>query len=299
MCIITFLYTMQIFANGLISGLVLALLATGFCLVYLPTRVFAVSLAGLYVLAPYTVLQARSWGWGWPTAVVLALSLTVVLALAAERFNHRTLVRRGAGDAGHLIASMGLYIVMVQAVALIWGNETRMLRTGIDATWTGFGVTLTWAQLIAGGVSLAVVSFIYFWLRLSRLGLQLRALADNPIQLALFGYNTDALRLLASALAGALAGMAGLLTAYDLGFDPHGGLHALLLAVVAVIIGGRHSFLAPIIGGLLLGVLRSQVVWLWSARWQEAATFLVLVLVLFLRPKGLLGRKGRLEADGA
>jgi branched-chain amino acid transport system permease protein len=290
---------MQILANGLVSGLTLAVLAMGFCLVYLPTRVFAVSLAGLYVTSPYIALQARSWGWGWPTAVVAALVVPVILALVVERFNHRPLMRQGTGDAGHLIASLGLYIVIVQVVALIWGNETRVLRAGIDATWTGVGVTLTRSQLIAGGVSLVVVSGIYAWLRLTSLGLQLRALADNPIQLALFGYNTDALRLLAGALAGALAGLAGLLTAYDLGFDPHGGLHALLLAVVAAIIGGRHSFLAPIIGGVLLGVLRSQVVWHWSARWQEAATFLVLVLVLFLRPQGLLGRKGRLEAEGA
>jgi len=290
---------MQIFTNGLISGLVLSLLATGFCLVYLPTRVFAVSLAGIYVIAPYIALQVSSWGWGWPAAVTLALGATVILSLASERFNHRILLRRGVGDAGHLIASLGLYIVLVQAIALIWGNETRVLRTGIDATWTGAGVTLTRSQLIAGGVSLAVISFIYYWLRLTRLGLQLRALADNPIQLALFGYNTDALRLLASALAGALVGLAGLLTAYDLGFDPHGGLHALLLAVIAFIIGGRNSYLAPIIGGLLLGVLRSQVVWYWSARWQETATFLVLVLVLLMRPQGLFGSKGRLEADGA
>jgi branched-chain amino acid transport system permease protein len=85
--------------------------------------------------------------------------------------------------------------------------------------------------------------------------------------------------------------------AYDIGFDANGGLNTVLLAVVAVIIGGRQSFLGPILGGILLGVIRSEVVWFWSARWQEAITFLILAIFLFVRPNGLLGNKMRLEAE--
>ena len=126
--------------------------------------------------------------------------------------------------------------------------------------------------------------------------MQFRALADNPDELALRGYNIRRLRLLAFGVSGLLGAVSALLTAYDIGFDPNVGLSALLLAVVAVIIGGRQSFIGPVVGGILLGMVRSEVVWILSARWQEAVTFGLLVLFLYMRPNGLVGRETRLEA---
>jgi branched-chain amino acid transport system permease protein len=106
----------------------------------------------------------------------------------------------------------------------------------------------------------------------------------------------DAHRLIAFAFAGVFASVSSLLTAYDIGFNPYSGLYSVLIAVVAVIIGGRESFAGPAIGGLLLGLVRAQVVWHLSARWQEAVTFGVLACFLLLRPNGLFGQKIRLEA---
>jgi branched-chain amino acid transport system permease protein len=289
--------SMQILANGLISGLVLATLALGFQSVYLPTRIFFITQAGIYGLAPYIAMQVRQANGPWIVAIALSLLASVLVAIAAEAFNHRRLTKRGASSGIHLIASLGLYIILVQLIAMIWGNETKVLRTGVDTTVYLASVVLTRAQVIAGLASLAVIVGFYLWLRSSNIGLQFRALADNPTQLALYGYNTDRLRLLAFGLSGFLTATASLLTAYDIGFDPHGGLPSILLAVVAVIIGGRGSFLAPICGGILLGILRAQVVWHGSARWQEAATFGLLALFLLFRPHGLLGSKMRLEAD--
>jgi branched-chain amino acid transport system permease protein len=142
-----------------------------------------------------------------------------------------------------------------------------------------------------------VLSAFLFWLWRTDIGLRFRALADNPIQLSLMGYNTRLLRLAVFALSGFLTAVAALLMALDIGFDPHSGLQMVLLAMVATIIGGRGSFLGPIVGAIMLGILRSQVVWHTSARWEEAVTFLLLVLFLFLRPQGLFGRAGRLEAQ--
>ena len=288
---------MQIFVNGIINGLTLAVLALGFTLVYLPTRVFALALAGIYAFTPYVVWQVRQWGMPWAVSITIALAFAFLLNLAIERFNHRPLIRRNASSSAHMISSMGLFIILVQIIALIWGNETRVLRTGIDATYTYSSIILTRSQLLAFSISLGVLISFYSWLRFTKLGLRLRALADNPIQLALYGFNTDRLRLLAVGMAGLLTGISSILVANDVGFDPHTGLNVLLLAIVASIVGGRHSFLAPILGGILIGVLRAEVVWFLSARWQEAATFLFLVLILFLRPQGLLGTKGRLEAS--
>lgn len=288
---------MQILANGLISGLVLATLALGFQSVYLPTRVFFITQAGIYSLTPYVAMQVRRAGGSWILALGIAILGATLVALAAEALNHRRLSKRQASSGVHLIASLGIYIVIVQIIAMIWGNETQVLRSGIDVAIHLRDVVLTRAQLISGGGSVIVIAAFYIWLRQSNFGLQFRALADNPTQLALYGYNTDRLRLLAFGLCGMLTASASLMTAYDVGFDPHGGLIAVLLAVVAVIIGGRGSFLAPVLGGLVLGILRSQVTWHFSARWQEPATFALLAAFLLFWPHGILGRKSRIEAE--
>jgi branched-chain amino acid transport system permease protein len=286
---------MQILLNGLISGMAIALLAMAFQMVYLPTRVLFVGLAGLYTLAPY-LFQMGAAELGAMGGLLVSLCGVVALGVLFEWANHAPLTRKGASEGAHLIASLGLYILVVQVVAMIWGNETRTLRSGLDVPYALGDTILTQSQLLMGGLGMLLLLAVLAMLYMTDIGLRLRALADNPTQFALYGYNVDAHRLLAFALAGALATVASLLTARDIGFEPHTGLNVTLLAIVAVIIGGRTSLVGPIIGGLLLGLIRAQVVWHFSARWQEAATFLVLALFLLLRPQGFFGRETRIEA---
>lgn len=287
---------MQILCNGIISGLTIGLLAMAFNVVYLPTRVFHIALAGAYAGAPFVAWHTLQWKWAWPSAAALAVLTAVLFSLGCEALNHARLERKSASAGSHLISSLGIYIVAVQALALIWGNETKVLRTGVDKVVNVGQVVLTHAQLLSGVISLLLLALFYGWIRFTGLGLQLRALADNSVQLGLHGYNTRRLRLLAFGIAGLLASVCALLVAYDIGFDPHGGLVVLLLAIVAVIIGGRDTWLGPVLGGIALGLVRSEVVWFLSARWQDAVTYVLLALFLFLRPHGLLGRKVRLEA---
>ncbi|MCM2374654.1 branched-chain amino acid ABC transporter permease [Aporhodopirellula aestuarii] len=288
---------MQIWVNGLISGASIALLALAFQAVYLPTRVFFIALAGIYAAVPFVALSlldaTGTWWLTAPVAVMAGLSLSLV----AERAIHLPLEKKGAASGAQLIASLGAYIVIVQAVAMIWGNDPKSLRRGLDSVSHLGSVIVTGAQWVSLiGATAAIGAFLIF-LRRSDLGLRLRALADNPLQFALYGHNVHRYRLLSFAVAGALASIAALVSAYDLGFDAHTGLHAILLAVVAVIIGGRSTFIGPVVGGLILGLLRSQVVWHMSARWQEAVSFGLLAVVLILFPHGLLGRRQRLEAE--
>lgn len=290
---------MQVLLNGTISGMTLAVLALAFMVVYLPCRVFYLALAGIYALAPYLSLACMRQGFPLWASVLVPAGAGVLVSVMCELANHAPLERKQASPGAHLISSLGLYLVILQVVAMIWGNETQVLRSGVDTVYRlGGMVMLTRAQVLAGGVSLVLLCLFYGWLRFSNLGLQLRAMADNPVQLALHGYNIRRLRLIAFAISGFLASVSALLVANDVGFDPHGGLPALLLAIVAVIIGGNTSFLAPVLGGVLLGVIRASAVWHLSARWQDAVAFLLLALFLFFRPQGILGRKLRLEAEG-
>lgn len=290
------LLSVQILINGLVSGLAIALLAMAFQVVYLPTRVFFIALAGVYSLVPYVVLACREWGMPWVISVGGAAIVGSAVSVLCEKLNHARLTRRGASEGAHLISSLGIYIASVQIVAMIWGNQTKTLRTGLDSVTRWADLVITGSQWITAMTAVLLLGVFWGVLYRSNLGLRLRALADNPTMFALFGYNIDLHRLFAFALCGIFAASSSFVTAYDIGFTPHSGLHAVLLAVVAVIIGGRDSFVGPVVGALLLGLLRAQVVWHFSARWQEAATFALLAVFLLLRPQGLLGGKSRIEA---
>jgi branched-chain amino acid transport system permease protein len=287
----------QILISGAISGAAAALLAIAFQSVYLPTRVFFVGLAGVYSLAPFVAYALIRGGSGWTIALVTAAAVCVGVSLLSEWVNHAPLTRRHASDGAHLVTSLGIYIVIIQLIAMIWGNETKSLRSGIEFTLTFGNIILTYSQVVAGVVSLVALAIFYVWLRHSNLGLQFRALADNPTQLGLLGYNTDRLRWLAFAISGLLASISSLLVSYDVGFDPHIGLSSFLLAVVATIIGGRRSFVGPALASVFLGILRATVAWFFSAMWQDAAVFALLVFFLFLRPQGVFGRRLRLESQ--
>lgn len=288
---------MQIIVNGLITGFGIALLAVAFQAVYLPTRVFFLGLAGIYAAVPFVCLTVLQQTGSWWVAISVSIITGVALSMLAEASIHMSLEKKNAASGTHLIASLGTYIVLVQTIAMIWGNNPKSLRQGLDSVNNLGGVIVTGAQWVTLSGAAASIGLFFLFLARTNVGLRMRALADNPIQFSLYGHKVWAYRFFAFGLAGALAAVAAIITSYDLGFDVHTGLHALLLAVVAVIVGGRSTFIGPLVGGLLLGLVRSQVVWHLSARWQEAVSFGLLAVVLILLPNGLLGGRQRLEAE--
>lgn len=286
---------MQILINGIIQGLLVALTAIGFAVVYNSTGILHIAQGAIYALSPFVIFFLIQSGAGISISVLLTLSVVVIFSCLFELINHGPLHKRAASPMIHFISSLGIYIAVIQVIAIIWGNETKVLREGIDITYTMSDIVITRSQALGGIASLLLIAVFFLWLKRTNSGLKFLALSDNPVQLSLLGYDISKLRLLAFGLSGLLTGAASVLTAMDIGFDPHGGLSAVLLAIVATIIGGRGSFIGPVIGGLVLGVMRSQVVWYTSARWQDTITFLILVLFLFFRPQGIIGRKGRIE----
>lgn len=286
---------MQIILNGLINGFAIALLALGFQIVYLPTRVFFIGLAGLYALSPYLYTAVRRHDLPWGLCLGSTVAIIVLLAILMEKINHAPLSQKRASEGAHLISSLGIYILVVQGIIIFWGNDYKALRDGVDISFKMAGNVLSGSQVLIAVVSAIILLAFVAIIQISDMGLRLRALADNPNQFALYGFNVDNHRLLAFALAGVLASVASLLTSYDIGFAPNNGLHAVLLAAVSVIIGGRTSFVGPIFGAIILGILRAEVVWQLSAQWQEAVTFVLMALFLLFRPQGLFGQKSRIE----
>ena len=248
---------LQVLTNGVSNGATLALLTCAFAVVYTATNTFHMSLCAIFIAAPALALGALRMGLGWPLSVVIALALGIGLSWCAGSLNHERLERRNASGAAHLISSLGLYLVISQTVVLLGGSESKMLKASLDISHGIGNIEVTDAQIISVVCSAVTLALFLGLVRLSSVGLRLRALSSNAVECQLRGIDVGQVRAIAYCVAGLLGAASGLLAARGTGFDPNGGFQAGLVAIAALIIGGRSSLLGPIVGAVMLGVIRS------------------------------------------
>jgi len=286
---------LQLLANGLCAGALYAIVALGFGLIYRTTGVFHFAHGAVYTIAAYLLyLFGATIGLPPLGAVLIALIGAAFSGVLSEVVVYRPIARRISSPLATMIGSFGIYLFVVNTIALIAGNETKVLRPGVDVTFTLGSIILTRFQLFAFFAFVALlVAFVFF--KRTQLGRLLSAFADNPMLVEVLGWNTSTIRIGVFAAGSILAGIAASLSALDVGMDPYVGMSALLMSAVAVIVGGVKVFEGAIVGGILLGIVQSLVVWQLSARWMDVFTFIILVLFLLLRPEGLLGKQVRLE----
>lgn len=286
----------QFIANGLCKGSIYALIAMGFGLIYTTTSVFHIAHGAVYTIAAYTLYYSLTiLNVPFPIAFVLAILSSAALGILIELFVYRPLSERKASGAVLLISSLGIYIIVVNLIAMMLGNEKRILRPGVEETINLGNIILTRVQLAQIAISLLCVVIYWGFLRSSSLGRICRAVADDSALASVLGVKVEATRILVFAVGSLMAAIGSVLMALDVGFDPYIGFPAVLVSAVACIVGGLHRFIAPALGGVLLGLIQSMVVWQLSAKWENAVTFALLICFLLFRPQGLLGMRQRLE----
>ena len=287
---------LQLLANGLVNAGIYALLAIGFGIVNRTTRIFHITYGGFYTFSAYflyTFLRILKL----PLFVCIPLVLIIlsILGILMEKGVYRPLYKRSAGSGVFLIASLGIYIIIENLIALIFGNEVKILSKGIEPSYSLAGVVLTRIQIIQFIVSLVLIITFYILVKRVKIIKALWAMGDEPELLRALGLPLFKLRELVFIISSVFVGVASMLTALDVGMDPHVGLSTLLTAAVAVIVGGIDSYLGWIAGSFILAELQSLVIWRTSARWAPLVTFVLLILILLTRPQGVLGTKKRLE----
>lgn len=228
-----------------------------------------------------------------PLAIFFAVAVTALFSLGSEWIVYRPLYKKKSSLNVVMISSIGMMTILVNAVAMFFGNETKVIDNSIQRTYNWGDVIITTPQMyqLVGGMAVLIV-FILF-IRYSHWGIQFRALSSDDVLFEALGYRINRTRNIIFLLSGVFMALASCLTVYDVGLDPHMGMNVLINAMVAMIIGGTGRFNACILGGLLLGILQSLVVYQFASNWQNALTFLVLLFFLFLRPQGIAGYKQR------
>ena len=226
-------------------------------------------------------------------ASLVAIALTMLLSLLSELLVYRPLKNKKASLNVAMIASIGAMTVIVSTIAMCFGNETKVVENAILQPLTLGDIIITAPQKYQALIGIAVLIVFMIILQRTNWGLRLRALSADETLFETLGYDTKATRIMVFLASGAFIAIASCLTVYDVGLDPNMGMSVLISAIVAMIIGGVGKFSTCILGGLMLGILQSLTVYHFASNWQNAVSFVVLLILLFLRPQGIAGYKQR------
>lgn len=280
--------------NGLIEGVLFAVLAMGFALVYNTTRIFHVVSASLYVLSAFLLYQFTHWFQTVPVFILglFVMIMVAILNLLIDVFVYRPLSRRGASNNILMIVSIGLMTIITNLVSVIWQDCPRFISDKHFVIELG-SIVISSPQAVQFAFGVSALCLFCLFLRRTTFGVQLRAYSDDQTVFATMGINPNRIRAFSFLFGGVFVAMSGCLKAYDACFDPQVGMNALITAMVAMIIGGIGRFEACLWGGILLGLCRGLSQCFLSAQWQDAIVFGVLILFLFLRPQGIAGIKLR------
>jgi len=286
---------LQFLANGLCSGALYSIVALGFGLIYISTGIFhfahgAVYVAGAYILYLFLIILK----FNIYISLLFSLLGASILGNLIETLVYNPMRKRKVSPSGFMIGSFGVYLFVVNLIALLFGNETKVLNPGIEKTFSFGSVILTRIQIISF-ITFIVVSLLFLLFKRTKTGNLIIAFSNNPKLIETIGYNPYKIRIIIFTIGSILAAISSSLSALDVGIDPNIGMSALFVSAVAVIIGGVNVFEGAILGGILIGILQSLVVWQTSAKWMDAFTFLILIIFLLFRPKGILSKKLRIE----
>lgn len=286
----------QLLGNGLAQGAVALLYAVGFGFVYRSFRVFHIALGAQFVLACYGFYTGVTM-WRLPVAVAVpfVLVLSTVFAVLIECAVYRPFDRKRCPPGVVMIASLGVMIIVENVIALVYGNEVKTISSRLEPSVAIAGIRFTRIQLLEFFVGIGTFAAVGVVVRRVKWIKALWAMGDQPGLLPVLGLPVRWLRLGVMALGGVLVAISAMLISWDIGMDPHCGMHYLLLGAVSVFLGGIDRYWAWGVGAMILSVLQSLADWLFSAQWTDFVTFAVLVAVLVFRPKGLFGLSKRLE----
>ncbi|GGM42896.1 branched-chain amino acid ABC transporter permease [Microbacterium saperdae] len=282
--------------GGLNFGLLLALASMGAALIYGTTRLsnFAhaemVTWGGLVALVTTTFWHLPLW-----LGIAAAVIGGGLFGWALDAGLWRPLRRRGLGVVQLMIVSIGLSLALRYAFQFMIGGGTRQLP-GASPTPIQFGpISLSYIDLIAMGVSIVVILGVAFFLTRTRIGKATRAISDNPQLAAASGIDVDKVIRYVWILSGTLAAISGILWAY---FRPgvkwDMGMQMLLLIFAAITLGGLGTAFGALVGSLIVGIaVEVSTLWIPSDL-KYASALVVLIVILLVRPQGLLGRRERL-----
>jgi branched-chain amino acid transport system permease protein len=280
----------QILFNGLVTGMLVALPALAVAMTFSVLRFANFAIGAMITMGAYLVYTLNV-VMGLPLFVSGALGAIIagLLAAVVDLLVFRPLRDRSAVTL--MVASIGVSFILENIVRFIAGNTAVGYDVVLSRPWRWAGLRINIEQVQALIVCLAALIVVWAVFRRSRLGREMRAIADNAPLAATRGVARQRVITLTWMISGVLAALAGMLIGLDATIDPQMGWLYALPAFAAAILGGLTHPLAAIPGALVMGVLSEAATLVMPAHYRSMVAFVVMSLLLILRPSGLFGTK--------
>jgi len=279
--------------NGLVLGLLFALVALGFTLILGVMQVINFTHGILFALGAYFAFSMQRYVGFW-FALLLAPLLVGVVGLILERLViHRTY---GGNPLFGLLLTFGLATALEEVIRMVWGKTGYSVaapRFAAGSLDLGFMIYSKY-RLILAVLALVVILLVWLFLEKTPYGAIIKAGASDAEMVMALGKNLPRMRSFVFVIGAILAGVAGVIAAPIWSVRPTMGTAILMPAMIIVVLGGIGSFWGSILAGLIVGLSTSISVMFW-ARISDIIPFVILICVLLFRPRGLMGEKSILE----
>jgi branched-chain amino acid transport system permease protein len=285
----------ELVVGGMAAGLVYVLLAAGLILVLSVSRVFLVAYGQFYMVAAYvTYLSIVGLKLPYAASLVVAVVATGILGVLSYLLIFRWVEHATRQFLATIVAATGLMLILNQWVLSQFGTSPRGIPTVFPGTVSVGGASISVEKLVICGVSVVVTLVLFYIYEKTRTGRAMRAVAYLPEIAALNGINVTRVHMITLGIAGVLAGFAGAIMAPAYGVTPGMGNSVVLTVLLVAMLGGMDSLLGAVVGGLIVGVTLS-VAQFFIPKYSQVILFVIIGIVIFLRPGGIVGRAAKVK----
>ena len=281
----------QLLINGLIAGAIYALVACGFSLIYSTNKFMhfahgsSVVVGGYCIYGFFTVLKIPFY-----LSCLLTLFFTSLFGLCMYLVVYRPLQKRNSSNIILLIASIGLLILFQNLIQLFFGPNVKSIDyIPVSKGVSVGGATITHLQILLLVIAVVLFMLLYYFMKKTKLGRNMRAVADNQELSEVVGVDTVKIRQYSFIIGSALAGIAGILIGLEQNLTPLMGTELMIKGFTGAVIGGVTSVPGAIAGSFLLGIVENLGIWFLPSGYKSGIAFLLLFVFLLFKPTGLFG----------
>ena len=284
---------LQQLINGLTQGSLYALVAIGFVIIFGTMNLVTFAHGEVYMVGAFMGYFALTlWNLPWPVALMMGMAAGWILGVLMEKIAFRPM--RNLGHMPPLLITIGMSIILKEAVMIVWGAENRPVPSLYGQTIQMGNSQISLLQLVIMGIVVLLIVGLQLLIQGTKIGRAMRATAQDHEAAQAMGVNADRVFNIAFGLASLLGGAGGVLVGvyYNAVSATMGGT-AGMKGFAACIFGGLTSIPGAILGSLIIGVVENLTVQYIASGYRDIIGFLVMVAVLIVRPQGLLGSKMR------
>ncbi|MCD4808896.1 MAG: branched-chain amino acid ABC transporter permease [Methanosarcinales archaeon] len=281
---------LQLIVNGIVLGSIIALAAIGLTMVYGVLNFANFSHADFMALGAYIAFVLNvALGLNIILSFFIAIAIAGALGVLLDFLVWKPMRRKNADLVSLIIISIGLSLIVRNAIIFIWGGSTRNFDLPVQRGIGMLGVTITHNQLIGVGTAILFMVMVHFFLKNTKLGKAMRAISDDINLARISGIDSDKVIMWMWFIGIGLAGVAGILYGLETTIRPNMGWFLILPMFAAVILGGIGNPYGAMVGGMIIGLSQELSMLILPSEYKMGVSLGIMILVLLFKPRGLFG----------